>query len=314
MSSPIDEDKELVRNRKTLMLLVGGAVSLVIPLLGVAYMHWKDVRSQVPAAAPAMGVFEHRADGSSAPLSPALTPAPDGPAGNRLAQVPQMAPRDSSPAPLQPGAANSQTAGSSLSMVRGSDDYYQQQQAAAPAAPPQQQPAAPPQPQAPAPAADAQAGAKVASVGSLKGRQPAKPAYKPFNAPHLQGSRFGGGSGGQQGMAGMGSGGMPGGANNPAAAMAAMQQMGGGQGGVPNMGAMMQQMQGAAGQGGQGGMPNMGAMMQQMQGAAGQGGQGGMPNMGAMMQQMQGAQGQGGQGAMPNMGAMMQQMQGQQQH
>lgn len=167
-----DEERELARNRRTLYLMVGGAASLLLPLLGVAYLKFMD--QPPPQHSGPTVAFEHRGvDGTQLmKLSPAATPAP-AMSGAPLAQVPQLAPREGSPAPIQSEGGGAD-AGGSLGFIRGGGDYYHDKGAAAPA--PAQAAPAPQQAAAPAPApkpAPAVAQAKT------------KAAPKPFSMPHL---------------------------------------------------------------------------------------------------------------------------------
>ena len=181
MSTPpaplTDEERELARNRRTLYLMLGGAASLLLPLLGVAYLKYLDLAQ--PRHNGTIIAFQRRgADGMLIPkLTPAAAPAPPT-AGAPLAQVPQLAPRDSSPAPIQ-GAATGEPAGGSLAFIRGGGDYYHDkaQQAPAAAAP---QPAAPPPP-APAPAQRPQPAPAPKAVARTR----SKPEPRPFTMPHL---------------------------------------------------------------------------------------------------------------------------------
>jgi hypothetical protein len=54
---PIDPP-QLDRRKRTLWLLSGGAASLLLPLAGLAYLHWSDTRP-VPGPGGSADVFEH---------------------------------------------------------------------------------------------------------------------------------------------------------------------------------------------------------------------------------------------------------------
>ena len=158
------EDKDLARSRRTLLLMIGGALSLLIPLAGAVYLRMKDA----PAAHTVSNttLFGKRGD----TIAPAATPAPsvnDMP----LAQVPTTEARRGSPSPMQGGATSS--SGGSLSMVRGGGEMYNQPKEAPPAAPP----AATPAPAAPAPRSEPEPEPAPA---------PAKKGPKPFNMPKLR--------------------------------------------------------------------------------------------------------------------------------
>jgi len=147
----VEQEAPEERRKKTLWLLVAGAASLLIPLAGAIYIHWKD---NAGSAGPSGrgDVFERR-EGAERRMTPSQT------------AVVLSAPAQSRP-------ASAATGGSSLDFIKGGSDM--QGKAAEPkaAAAPPPAPAAAAPPAAPAPAKTAAATAK-----------------RPFNAPRLQPTR-----------------------------------------------------------------------------------------------------------------------------
>jgi len=130
MDSEQTEARQGERRRRTAYLIVGGVLSLLLPLLGALYLKLSETAppaGNVDAAA----VFAHR-DGPAPRLLPAAAPAAPG--------QPAAAPPVPGPAPSAPGSE------SGLSMVRGGQDYYQE-----PQPPPQPAPAKAAPAPAPAP-------------------------------------------------------------------------------------------------------------------------------------------------------------------
>lgn len=178
------------RRKKTLLLMVGGALSLLLPLLGVAYLKLKDARV---ANGPQKGseVFERReADdakivlaGSNAPQAfaapdtsmPALT-ATQGFSGTSAPSAPL-------PSGGRGPAAAAAAMGSSLDFIRGAD-------------------AAKTEP--PAVSAQAPAAAPAPAAAELEEEEPkpvakAKPGKKAFVMPKLNPTRgFSGALGGKK--------------------------------------------------------------------------------------------------------------------
>jgi len=209
---PSEQEAQDVRKKRTVLLLAGGAVSLVLPLLGIVYIRMNEAKTARPPDGSVM--FDRRENGS-ARVNVSQTVAIPTPAGGSGA----------SSLPVAGGTTMAPAAGggSSLDFVKGgaSNAYFQDKAALAAStqtAPAAAAPAAPPEPE-PAPKAVAQKGGK-----------------KAFNAPKLSGTKsfstFKGGSpkpSGGQGMAGVadpkaGKGGgdmaemlkgVPGGADNP---------------------------------------------------------------------------------------------------
>jgi hypothetical protein len=212
MPTPEQEVQE-VRKKRTLLLLVGGAASLTLPLVGVLYIKMSEAKTARPPDSSVM--FDRRESGESkVNVSQTVTiinpAAAAGPAASSL--------------PIAGGQTMAPAAGgSSLDFVKGgaNNTYYQDKPAAAPAASTSPAAAAPAAAPEPAPAAK--------TVAKKSGK-------KVFNMPKLQGTKgfnsFKGASPkptGGQGMTGVadpqaGKGGgdmaemlknVPGGANNP---------------------------------------------------------------------------------------------------
>ncbi|MFI5363604.1 MAG: hypothetical protein ACHQ49_16685 [Elusimicrobiota bacterium] len=141
------------RRKKTLWLLAAGAASLLIPLAGALYIHWRDNPAGGSPTARA-DVFERR-EGEERKITPSQTAV-------------VLAP----PAQSRPAPAAAAAGGSSLDFIKGGADM--QGKAAEPKA------AA-----APAPAPAAAAPPAVAAPAKAA----AATAKKPFNAPRLQPTR-----------------------------------------------------------------------------------------------------------------------------
>lgn len=175
MENDQNEARQGERKRRTVYLVVGGALSLLLPLLGALYLKLSETPLP-PGGVDASAVFARR-EGPAPRVQPASTPA---------------APKGSAPASPAPGSD------SGLSMVRGGQDYYQEPQppAAAPApakAAPAPAPAPKPIPQpkpAPAPAPSFSfaklkptSGIEVKSwFSGSKAQPPAAPAQMPAAA------------------------------------------------------------------------------------------------------------------------------------
>lgn len=158
MSTPEQEAQE-GRKKRTFLLMAGGAVSLVLPLLGVVYIRMNESR---PARGPNAAVmFDHR-EGGEAKVNVSQTvtvnPAAAGPSSLPVAGQAGMTPA--------PG-------GSSLDFVKGNNTYFQDKTAEAPkpSTPTAAPAAAAPEPE-PAPKAEAKKGGK-----------------KSFNSPKLTGTK-----------------------------------------------------------------------------------------------------------------------------
>jgi len=232
MASTDSTEHVIERNRRTFYLLLGGAASLLIPLLGVLYIRLTE-SSALPGGATSHA-FAHR-EAQADRIRAAATPAP---------------PVPMAPAPGTAGGAPVQTtAGDSLGFVKGGSEYYPTEPAT-PVAAPQQTEAPPPVAKADPPQDDAAANKK-----------PIKPGPKPFQQPKLQGSKFGGGfSNGFSGNKQFGVGGR----NQPQGGMPQQgQQLP--PGGMPDVSGMLKNISGAGGAAGAGkqqGMPDVGSMLQ----------------------------------------------------
>lgn len=251
MSDSAEDERK--RSQRTILLLIGGAVSLALPLAAVAYLRYKD--SHAPAVKAGMA-FERRQGEALQPL-PTASAAPALPPGTQTNSLGFIqagegmrdanAPIEEKPRTALQQAAQQAGMGANdgVGLAPGGAPPAGDQQAAQQQAAMQSPPQAPPQ---------TAAASKTAS-------------RVPFQAPRLQtdksfGTQFGGQkpqpsggfktmsgapsrAGGQQGMGGGGMpGGMPGGAPG---------------GAPPDMNAMMQQMQ----QSGQQLPPQYQQMMQQ---------------------------------------------------
>ncbi|NNN06210.1 MAG: hypothetical protein HKL90_09955 [Elusimicrobia bacterium] len=141
----------LERQKKTRLLIIGGAASLVLPLLGAAYLYWADSK-------PAHGlsgrsdVFERREDGG--PVVPSRT----------VLAVPN--------APPAGGTAGAKPP-SSLDFIKADPDFQTRPASAAAAAP----------------AAKAAATAAPATAKSVATPQKSAAAKKAFVMPKLQPTR-----------------------------------------------------------------------------------------------------------------------------
>lgn len=160
MPAPEQELSEQDRKKRTIWLMVGGAASLILPLLGVAYLHWSSIsRAQGPSGRN--DVFERR-DGGEKRLTPSQTAVPV----SALASPP--------PSPLTAGGRTGQPSGSSLDFIKPNGEL-----AAKVAEPPKAATAPAP---AAAPAAAATETPAPAKAASKKGK-------KEFSMPKLQPSR-----------------------------------------------------------------------------------------------------------------------------
>jgi hypothetical protein len=151
------EITEQARKKRTIWLMAGGAASLLIPLIGVVYLHWNAAGTQGPSGRN--DVFERR-EGGERRIIPSQTAVPS---------ALLTPPPSSLPIPGRIEVA----VGSSLDFVKSNQEMTVKA-AAAPAAPAQ---AAPPPIAAPAMA--------VAPAKEAK----AKKGKKEFAMPKLQPSR-----------------------------------------------------------------------------------------------------------------------------
>lgn len=244
---PSDEVKELERKRRTLYLMIGGAASLILPLLGALYIRMSDTQVKGPGGSGGAIFARRGVDGS-----PQLKVVPV------LSAAPAAGSSAPSPAPIRQ-AAESQ-AGGSLGFIRGGSDYSDNK-----AAPPAPAAAAPQKTEAaPAPAAPEQKETQIPQPKTT-----AKAAARPVNAPKLKPTK------------GFNTWGKPGSGakknqNGEEQSGAApdmgemMKKMGGGAGGapggMPDIGAMMKNMGGGASGGAEGGTPDVSNMMKNMPG------------------------------------------------
>jgi hypothetical protein len=157
MAGPDPEAEERrLRRKKTLWLLAGGALSLLLPLLGAVYLHWSQ-SGGVHAATDQEDVFEHR-DGARVTPSQEVVVQPE-------YRLPAGAPTS------KPGAAK--PAQSSLDFIR-------------PAAELKSAPTAAPK----AVAAKAPVEVKAEAVPDAKAKPaPKKQGAQPFAMPKLQPTR-----------------------------------------------------------------------------------------------------------------------------
>jgi hypothetical protein len=166
MPAPEPEISEQDRKKRTVWLLAGGAASLLLPLLGVFYLHW-SATSGAQGPSGRNDVFERR-DGGEKRIMPSQT------------AVPLAVPMTPPPSSLPAGGATERPAGSSLDFIKSNQEMSAKvndapKPAAAAAAPPA--PAA-----APADAAAPEAAAAPAKTKTKKGK-------KDFSMPKLQPSR-----------------------------------------------------------------------------------------------------------------------------
>lgn len=162
MPTPDQEISDEARKKRTIWLMAGGAASLILPLLGVAYLHISSL-SGAQGPSGRNDVFERR-DGGEKHLTPSNTAVPV----SVMASPP--------PASSLPGSGRTETAvGSSLDFVKPNQDL------AAKVAEPAKAPAPAAAP-APAPEA-APVAAKTPPKTAKKGGK------KEFAMPKLQTSR-----------------------------------------------------------------------------------------------------------------------------
>ncbi len=160
MSTPEQEAQE-GRNKRTLVLMAGGAVSLILPLLGVVYIKMTENKAaRTPSASVA---FDHREGGESkVNVSQTVTVNAGMPAAGQ-SSLPVAGQAGMTPAP----------GSSSLDFVKGNNTYFQEKTAEAPkASTPTAPPVAAPEP-APAP----------------KAETTKKNGKKAFNSPKLSGTK-----------------------------------------------------------------------------------------------------------------------------
>ncbi len=157
MPSPFEEERK-ARSQRTLYLLIGGLLSLLIPLLGVAYL--KLTEGSSPRLVSGQAIFAQRRDLSPrARITPAQVPA-----------APAAVRAQAAPAPSSPPAADKAKprGGDSLSFIRGDRELFEEK------------------PQAQAPQADKAPAPEKEEGKKPKAAQGAKPAKKPFAMPKLK--------------------------------------------------------------------------------------------------------------------------------
>lgn len=269
------DDKEVLRARKTRNLVIAGAVLLLLPLLGAAYILLNGSAGKDLAGGDSLSVFERREGGAQ--VAPMTTSAPALPMQRSLAAPQSLSESEKTKA-----------TGGSLSFIQGGSDYDYKPEVAAATVAAKTEPAAPPAAletmEKKEPAAAVKATMKVST------KPMAYPKLKPTTRGTFAGSGFGktqGGSGqtSQLGAEGAPAGGAPIGGTPDMAEM--MKNIPAGEaGGAPDMAEMMKNMPG----GGAGGMPDVGQMMKSLPGAAGAGtappgvslGSGATPSIGQM--------------------------------
>jgi hypothetical protein len=162
-----DEAVQADRKKRTLLLIAGGAVSLILPACGAVYLYMKESgESRAPNSSV---MFERREAGDAkVAITQAVTINP-GAEGLATAAVP--AGMGSS----MPSGAPQTTAGGSLGMVKGDGDFLEGDK------------------KAEAPAASTQtAAAKAPPVeegGPIAAKKGQKAGPKPFAMPKLQGGK-----------------------------------------------------------------------------------------------------------------------------
>src|SRR5882672_1513772 len=117
MAGPQD-DEEIQRNRRTMLLILGGAASLLLPLLGVVWIKVSESLRE-PAAQSGSQVFTRRGvdPGSNIKIIPAATAV-------AVSPPPAAAAAAAAPAALS-AAPTASSGGSGLGMVVGDSTYYQ---------------------------------------------------------------------------------------------------------------------------------------------------------------------------------------------
>ena len=169
MASTDSEDPVIQRNRRTLYLIMAGAASLLIPLLGVLYIRMGDTpATMTPGNIP--HAFARRATQADR-IKAASTPAPP------VSMVPVAGPAATARAPGTQ-AAPSASGGDSLGFIKGGAEYFPSEEPR-PAAAPAQAETAPP-------------AAKTEEADAATKKKPAKPGPKPFVQPKLQATGSGG--------------------------------------------------------------------------------------------------------------------------
>jgi hypothetical protein len=206
MSTPEHDAQESERRKKTMWLLIGGAASLLLPLLGALYMRWAE--NAAPASAGNRSDVFQRRDQDDSKVVP-----------TRTVVVPPMA----APPPSAPALGSAPPAESSLDFIKPAEELEAKP--------------------APAKAAAAAPAAKTAAAPppSPVAKTRAKSVRKAFTMPKLQPTRgftkFGSSGSSAQGQGS--SGGQsaqdmlknlpPGAANNPEIQKYLQQQQGQGQ-------------------------------------------------------------------------------------
>ncbi len=178
-TSPDPEGKDTAyRQKRTLLLLIGGIACLLLPLIWILYLKLSEPQV-LPTGLSASDIFTKRGgnSGEAGKISPAasaaapmaFSPAPPLPSTSQEAAL---------PAPNKAAATQSAAGQDSMAFIRGGQDYQEK------TPPPQPQvqagtttPPPPPPIPAPQPAARQKSSAKTA----------AKPSPKPLVMPKLQG-------------------------------------------------------------------------------------------------------------------------------
>jgi hypothetical protein len=162
------DPEEAARKKKTVLLLVGGAVSLILPLAGVLYLRWKDTKAAPKQAEAA--VFQQR-EGAERRITVAAAPAMS--AAVALAQPASLPPPTAGGGSLpMPPVEGKSSGGGSLGFIKPTGDYYAEKKEE-----PKPEPKAEEVKAAPAAAEEPKkAPAKTAKT---------KPGKKPFYMPKL---------------------------------------------------------------------------------------------------------------------------------
>ena len=166
MTAPVPDDHEQTRKKMTVWLLAGGAVCLLLPLMGVIYLKWSEA-SSVRGPSGRNDLFDRR-EGSEHKITPSQTAVPS---------------NISAPSPAHRATGRAESpARSSQDFIKMTDDM----KAKAPEPPKAETPAAPAPTPPPAPA--------------VKAKTTPKQTKKSFSAPKLQPTRgFTGFKGGKSG-------------------------------------------------------------------------------------------------------------------
>lgn len=149
---PEEEEKQLKRRRQTLYFLGAGAVSLLLPLTGVAYLSLRDAPSSTGHASAPEDVFDRRDSDAQKRVKAAVVPPP-------------------APLGLVVSKPSAKNQSSSLGFVNTGGEYYTEKTAPPPAA---------------APPSAAEEEPKQVKEKSPPSAESSNAAKKPLNYPRLK--------------------------------------------------------------------------------------------------------------------------------